>query len=78
MIYFKNKIDIKRYEWTDVDVLDYNVAEGKFLVLIHATKSTKLVVRLSLMFNSEDPDAFKERVELSKHRQTNAEDELRF
>jgi len=36
------------------------------------------VVRLSIKFNEEDLEAFKERVELSKQRQINAEDEKRF
>lgn len=30
------------------------------------------------MFNDENPEAFKERVELSKQRQYIAEDEMRF
>ena len=40
--------------------------------------SVKWVVRLSVMFKDEDQDAFKQRVELSKQRQQNAEDEMRF
>lgn len=35
-------------------------------------------MRLSLLFNDENPAKFKERVDLSKSRQVNAEDTLRF
>jgi dynein heavy chain, axonemal len=38
----------------------------------------KYVGRLSLLFEDEDPDKFKERLELCKSRQQDAEDEIRF
>ncbi|KAL4494234.1 hypothetical protein ABPG73_018753, partial [Tetrahymena malaccensis] len=68
----------KQYEWTDVQVLDYDENTDKYLVRIIATDQLKHVVRLSLMFNEEDQTKFKERVDLSKSRQVNAEDAIRF
>jgi len=37
-----------------------------------------MVTRLSLLFYEEDPEAFRERVNLCKERQANVESELRF
>lgn len=42
------------------------------------SKQEKLVTRLSLLFYAEDPELFKERVNLCKTRQKNVEAELRF
>jgi len=39
-------------------VLGYDEKENKFRVKILGTDQEKLVVRLSLMFKDEDPDAF--------------------
>lgn len=39
---------------------------------------TKYVGRLSLLFHLEDPEKFKERLQLAKERQEIAEDEMRF
>ena len=47
------------------------------MYVIH-TKQEKLVTRLSLLFYAEDPELFKERVELCKLRQKHVEQELRF
>ena len=50
----------------------------KYLVKVVGTDQEKLVTRLSLLFYAEDPDLFKERVNLCKTRQKNVEAELRF
>lgn len=68
----------RKYFWTPVDVLKYDKQNDKFLVQVHGQNIQKWVVRLSIKFNEEDLEAFKERVELSKQRQINAEDEKRF
>jgi len=54
-----------------VEVVGYNEKTGRFVVQQKPGKE-KEVVRLSIMFNDENPIAFKERVELAKLRQKNA------
>jgi hypothetical protein len=56
------------YCWKPVEVLSYDHKERKYQVKVVATGQTKLVTRLSLLFFDEDPDKFKERVNLCKHR----------
>jgi dynein heavy chain len=51
---------------------------GKFKVRVMENDVIKWVGRLSVMFMWEDQVKFQERVELSKQRQRNADDELRF
>lgn len=58
----------KKYYWTKVKVLKYDAMKDRFLVKLLENDSEKWVVRLSLKFNDEDQDKFKERVELSKMR----------
>ena len=59
-------------------VVDYDPVSKKFKVLVGKSGCAKMVTRLSLLFYDEDPDAFRERVNLCKERQTNVEAELRF
>ena len=66
------------YSWKPVKVLDYDWKEKKYVVQVVGTKQEKLVTRLSLLFYAEDPELFKERVNLCKTRQKNVEAELRF
>ena len=49
-----------------MDVLEYDKITDRYLVREHGVEQKKGVVRLAIMFNEEDPEAFKERVELSK------------
>ena len=66
------------YCWKPVEVLAYDHKERKYRVKVVATGQEKLVTRLSLLFFDEDPDKFKERVNLCKHRQEIVQAELRF
>lgn len=54
--------DEKEYVWRPVKVLDYDLKEHKYKVLVVATGQIKLVTRLSLLFFEEDPESFRERV----------------
>ena len=68
----------KQYSWSNVEVLEYDPATMRFKVRMMSSLVEKWVGRLSLMFLSEDQVKFQERVELSKQRQRNADDEMRF
>lgn len=61
-----------------MQVLDYDPKKKKFLVQVLNSRTQKYVGRLSLQFHEEDPEKFRQRVELAKERQTHAEDEMRF
>jgi len=57
------------YGWKPVRVVDYDEATNKFKVFVgDSTTSAKMVTRLSLLFYEEDPEAFRERVNLCKER----------
>ena len=66
------------YAWKPVKVLGYDWKEKKYMVKVIGTNQEKLVTRLSLLFYAEDPEMFKERVNLCKTRQKNVEAEIRF
>jgi hypothetical protein len=66
------------YTWKQVQVLGYDEKERKFKVRVMQNRQEKMVTRLSLLFYAEDPELFKERVELCKLRQKHVEQELRF
>ena len=66
------------YTWKPVQVLSYDEKERKFKVRQVHNNKEKTVTRLSLLFYAEDPERFKERVELCKLRQKHVEQELRF
>jgi hypothetical protein len=68
----------KEYVWRPVKVLDYDYKEHKFKVQVFTTGQEKLVTRLSLLFFDEDPNQFRERVNMCKERQSIVEAELRF
>ena len=68
----------KNYIWTPVQVLEFIEEIQKFKVKLMSNGGEKYVNRLSLRFKIEDPVRFQERVEITKKRQRNAEDELRF
>ena len=68
----------KQYTWSNVEVCEYDPITAKFKVRVMTTQVEKWVGRLSLLFLSEDQVKFQERVELSKQRQKNADDEIRF
>ena len=59
-------------------MIGYDHKHKRYQVRVCATKQEKLVTRLSLLFYAEDPELFKERVNLCKTRQKNVEAELRF
>lgn len=59
-------------------VVGYDEASNKFKVFVGDSDCCKMVTRLSLLFYEEDPEAFRERVNLCKERQANVESELRF
>ena len=59
-------------------MLDYDEKEEKFLVKVVATGMQKWVIRLSLLFNHEDPAKHAARINLAKSRMRTAEDETRF
>lgn len=61
-----------------MQVLDYNEKEEKYLIRVLATGREKWVIRLSLLFNHEDPVKHAARIELAKSRMRTAEDEMRF
>lgn len=61
-----------------MQVLDYDKKEEKFLARVVATGREKWVIRLSLLFNHEDPVRHAARIELAKTRMRTAEDETRF
>jgi hypothetical protein len=66
------------YAWKPVRVIGYDDKQKKFRVVVEATSQEKLVTRLSLLFYAEDPELFKQRVNLCKTRMKNVEAELRF
>jgi dynein heavy chain len=70
--------DKGEYGWKPVRVVDYDEVQKKFKVMVGDTDASKMVTRLSLLFYEEDPEAFRERVNLCKERQANVEAELRF
>lgn len=61
-----------------MQVLDYDESDEKFLVKVMATGLQKWVIRLSLLFNHEDPVKHMARIDLAKSRMRTAEDETRF
>jgi len=61
------------YTWKQVQVLGYDEKERKFKVRVMYNRHEKMVTRLSLLFYAEDPELFKERVELCKLRQKHVE-----
>jgi len=61
-----------------VSVVGYDYKERKYKVIVFNTGQEKLVTRLSLLFFDENPDLFRERVNLCKERQAIVEAELRF
>jgi dynein heavy chain len=61
-----------------VKVLSYDDATNRFLVKQVDSGMQKYVERLSLLFDDEDKNMFKDRVQQSKHYQKRAEDEMRF
>lgn len=58
--------------------MEYDEKKERFIVKITKTGQIKEVIRLSLCFNDEDQEKFKERVELAKLRQQTCSDEIRF
>ena len=59
-------------------LLEYDEKTQKYLVKMVSKGIQKYVDRLSLLFDAEDKVKFKERVQLCKHYQRRAEDEIRF
>lgn len=66
------------YAWKPVQVVAYDAAAKRFQVRVVGTSQIKNVTRLSLLFYAEDPEMFRQRVDLCKERQRNVESELRF
>jgi hypothetical protein len=67
-----------KYVWLPVKVLSYNDEEGRYLVKHVENGVQKYVERLSLLFDQEDKNQFKERIYQCKYYQRRAEDEIRF
>lgn len=67
-----------QYIWTDIQLLNYDQASGKFYVKVLENGLLKFVNRLSLKFKDEDAANFEKRVELSKQRQRYAEEQTRL
>ena len=59
-------------------MLDYNAQNCRYLVKMVEGNTQKWVERLSLLFDFEDKNLFKQRVQICKHYQQRAEDEIRF
>lgn len=70
--------DKGEYAWKPVQILGYDEKERKFKVRVLHNGQEKTVTRLSLLFYAEDPELFRERVEMCKMRQKHVEQELRF
>ncbi|EAS04067.1 axonemal dynein heavy chain (macronuclear) [Tetrahymena thermophila SB210] len=68
----------QKYQRTPIQILDYDEESEKYLVRVLATGIKKWVIRLSILFNHEDPQKYYERLELAKSRMQTAEDETRF
>lgn len=66
------------YVWKPVKVLSYDAATKKYHVELEGSPTVKEITRLSILFYSEDPVAFRQRVDEAKQRQRNVEAELRF
>jgi dynein heavy chain len=67
-----------KYVWLPVKVLSYNDEEDRYLVKHVENGVQKYVERLSLLFDQEDKNQFKERIYQCKYYQRRAEDEIRF
>ena len=67
-----------RYIWLPVKVLSFDAHSHKFLVKHVDSGVQKSVDRLSLLFDDEDRNQFKDRVQQAKYYQRRAEDEMRF
>lgn len=50
----------------DVDVLDYDASQNKFLVRVCTNDQQKWIRKLSLRFNFEDKGLFHERLNMAK------------
>jgi hypothetical protein len=66
------------YVWRPVSVVGYDYKEKKYKVIVYNTGQEKIVTRLSLLFFDEDPEHFRQRVNMCKERQAIVEAELRF
>jgi len=66
------------YIWKPVEVLAYDAAARKFKVKIVSTGIEKSVIRLSLLFFTEDEKLFKERVRRCRELQQTVQAELKF
>lgn len=61
-----------------MELLNYDANSGKFYVRVMENGLLKFVNRLSLKFKDEDASSFEKRVELSKVRQKNAEEQTKL
>ncbi|CAD8081115.1 unnamed protein product [Paramecium sonneborni] len=66
------------YLWTDVQILDYDEQQQKFIVKILKNDQIKAVTRLSLMLKTENEADFNQRLQQCRILQKQAEEELRF
>lgn len=67
-----------RYVWLPVKVISYDYSLKRYLVKHVDTGVQKKVERLSLLFDEEDRNLFRDRVHQCKFYQRRAEDEMRF
>jgi dynein heavy chain len=70
--------EANEYVWRPVSVVGYDHKEKKYKVVVFNTGQEKIVTRLSLLFFDEDPEKFRQRVNMCKERQAIVEAELRF
>jgi dynein heavy chain len=66
------------YVWEAVELLDYDHEKARFKVRVLSTGLVKKVNRLSIKFNDEDPELFKQRLSQGRKLQKDYEGELRF
>ncbi|CAD8161959.1 unnamed protein product [Paramecium pentaurelia] len=66
------------YVWTEVQILDYDQNQQKFIVKIMKNDQIKYVSRLSLMLKTENETEFNLRLQQCRILQKQAEEELRF
>jgi hypothetical protein len=68
----------QQYEWVDVEVLEYCADVHRFLIRYLHNNETKKVIRLNLIFNSEDINQFNTRLNVAKNIMAKAQNDQRF
>ncbi|CAD8087288.1 unnamed protein product [Paramecium sonneborni] len=66
------------YLWTEVQILDFDQIQQKYIVKIMKNDQVKTISRLSLMLKTENETEFNQRLQQCRILQKQAEEELRF